>query len=135
MPPSESVQHVSVTILRTPEDVYAFVANPENLPRWAAGLSTGIREKDGEWVADSPMGPVKVRFAALNLLGVLDHDVVLPSGETVHNPLRVVPNGTASELTFTLFHRPGMTEQQFAADAAAVQRDLHELKRLLEDRA
>lgn len=103
----EAVQHVSVTILRTPAEVYAFVANPENLPRWAAGLSTGIRRVDGEWVADSPMGAVKVRFAAPNRLGVLDHDVMLPSGETVHNPLRVLPNGVARELTFTVFRRPG----------------------------
>jgi hypothetical protein len=135
MPPFESVQHVSVTIERAPEDVYVFAANPENLPRWAAGLSSGIRWVDGEWVADSPMGSVKVRFAPPNALGVLDHDVVLPSGETVHNPLRVVANGTASELTFTLFRRPGMTEQQFAADAGAVTRDLFQLKRLLEERA
>jgi hypothetical protein len=115
--------------------VYAFVSTPDNLPRWAAGLSSGIRRVDREWVADSPMGAVKVRFAAPNALGVLDHDVVLPSGETVHNPLRVVANGTASELTFTLFRRPGMTEQQFVADADAVRRDLSELKRLLEDGA
>lgn len=135
MRPFESVRHVSVTIARAPGDVYAFVVDPRNLPRWAAGLSSGIRSVDGEWVTDSPMGPVKVRFEAPNELGVLDHDVVLPSGETVHNPLRVVPNGTASELTFTLFRRPGMTEEQFEADADAVGRDLARLKRLLEERA
>jgi uncharacterized protein YndB with AHSA1/START domain len=132
MPPFEAVQHVSVTIDRAPGDVYAFVANPENLPRWAAGLSSGIRRVAGEWIADSPMGPVKVRFAAPNAVGVLDHDVVLPSGEVVHNPLRVVPNGSASEVTFTLFQRPGMTQQQFVADAVAVRRDLATLKQLLE---
>jgi hypothetical protein len=33
----------------------------------------------------------------------LDHDVTLPSGETLSNPMRVVPNGTGSEVVFTLF--------------------------------
>jgi uncharacterized membrane protein len=30
-------QHVSVSIDRSPNEVYGFVANPENLPRWAKG--------------------------------------------------------------------------------------------------
>jgi hypothetical protein len=132
VPAFEAVRHMSVTINRSPADVYEFVINPENLPRWAKGLSVGIRRVDGEWVADSPMGLVKVRFVARNALGVLDHDVVLPSGETVANTMRVVPNGTVSELVFTLFKRPEMTEDQFAADAEAVGRDLATLRSLLE---
>ena len=34
--------------------------------------------------------------------GVLDHDVTLPSGETVHNPMRVIPDGDGCEVVFTL---------------------------------
>ena len=34
-------------------------------------------------------------------LGVPDHDV-LESGVTVHNPIRVVPNGSGSTVIFTL---------------------------------
>jgi uncharacterized protein YndB with AHSA1/START domain len=125
-------RHISITIRRPPDDVYAFVVNPANLPRWAKGLSGSIREIDGEWVADSPMGKVKVRFAPRNPFGVLDHDVVLESGITVRNPLRVVANGDGSELTFTLFRRPEMTDEEFTADAGAVARDLEALKALLE---
>ena len=128
----ERVRHVSVTIDRPPHAVYEFVVNPENLPRWAKGLSTGIRQVDGEWVSDSPMGRVKVRFAERNAFGVLDHDVVLPSGATVHNPMRVVANGTASELVFTVFKRAGMTHEEFDADVAAVSGDLAALKSLLD---
>jgi uncharacterized membrane protein len=127
------VRHVSVSILRSPAEVYEFAANPENLPRWAKGLSGGaIRQVDGEWIADSPMGKVKVRFVRQNELGVLDHDVVLESGESVHNPLRVVANGDGAEVVFTLYRRPGMDDAAFAADAHAVENDLRALKRLLE---
>jgi hypothetical protein len=128
-------RHVTVSIDRPPGEVHAFVADPSNLPRWAKGLSGAIENVAGEWVADSPMGKVTVRFAPANALGVLDHDVVLPDGTTVRNPLRVVANGGGSELTFTLFRRPGMSEPEFAADAAAVERDLRELKRILEGSA
>jgi hypothetical protein len=119
-------------ILRTPADVYAFAADPRNLPRWARGLGGAIREVDGEWVADSPMGTGTVRFAPRNDLGVLDHDVVLASGERVHNPLRVMANDEGSEVVFTLYRRPGVSDDAFAADARAVEADLRALEALLE---
>jgi hypothetical protein len=67
-------------------------------------------------------------------LGVLDHDVTVETGETVHNPIRVLPNGTGSEVVFTLFRRAGVSAAQFDQDAKAVEKDLRTLKRLLESR-
>ena len=128
------VVHVSISIDRPPEEVYRFASNVENLPKWASGLSSAIRKAGGEWVADSPMGEVRIRFAGENELGVLDHDVTLESAETVHNPLRVVPNGTGSEVTFTLMRRPGAGDEEFAWDQKTVEKDLRTLKSLLEAR-
>jgi hypothetical protein len=72
------------------------------------------------------------RVAERNPYGVLDHDVTLPSGETVHNPLRVLRNDRGSEAVFTLYRRPGVSERDFEADSSAIRRDLETLKRLLE---
>lgn len=129
------VRHVSVSVDRPPEVVYAFAADIENLPRWATGLGQTMRHVDGEWIAEGPLGQVTVRFAERNAFGVLDHDVVLESGATVHNPLRVVPNGAGSEVVFTLFRQPGASAEAFAKDAQAVERDLRTLKALLEEGA
>jgi hypothetical protein len=126
------VRHISVSIARAPEDVYSFASKVENVPRWASGLGSAVRNVNRDWVVDGPLGQVKVRFVEPNDLGILDHDVTLASGVTIHNPLRVVPNGTGSEVTFTVFRQPGMSEQQFAEDAKAVERDLKVLKDLLE---
>jgi hypothetical protein len=126
------VRHVSVSIGRPPDAVYAFAATIENLPKWAAGLSKTLRNVNGEWIVDGPVGTVKVRFSERNTLGVLDHDVVLPSGAVVHNAIRVVPNGTGSEVTFVLLRQPGVTDAAFEDDARAVERDLRTLKALLE---
>lgn len=134
MPTFPRVRHVSVTIARTPAAVYGFAANPANLPAWASGLSGSIEQVGGAWIAASPMGRVQVRFVPLNRLGVLDHDVVLESGAAVHNPMRVVANGDGSEVIFTLFQRPEMSDEELEADASAVQRDLNALKVLLESR-
>src|SRR5262245_15418478 len=112
------VRHISVDIEVPPAEVYAFASDPRNLPRWATGLSDGtIEEVNDVWVATAPMGTVRIRFAAPNDLGVLDHDVTLESGVTVHNPMRVVPNGDGSEVTFALFQLPGVTDEALETDA------------------
>lgn len=130
------VQHISIYIHRSPADVYAFASNPQNLPLWAAGLATSKVERDGgAWVADAPFGKVKIRFAEKNPFGVMDHDVELDSGLVVHNPMRVVPNGNGSEFIFTLLRQPGMSNEQFAEDMHAIEKDISALKKLLESRS
>jgi uncharacterized protein YndB with AHSA1/START domain len=128
------VRHVSVSIDRPPALVYQFAAKPENLPRWAIGLGTSFHPRpDGSWIAEGgPVGSATVRFVEQNRFGVLDHDVTVPTGETIHNPIRVLPNGAGSEVVFTLFRRAGVSAAQFAQDAQAVEKDLKTLKRLLE---
>lgn len=125
-------KHISVSINRAPAQVYEFAGNPENLPKWASGLSGSIKNVGDDWIAESPMGKVKVKFAEKNQFGVLDHDVTLPSGVTVTNPMRVFSNNNGSELVFTLYRRPDVSDQDFAEDAKSVEKDLARLKTLLE---
>ena len=125
-------KHVSVSIDRPAGEVYEFASNPENWPQWAAGLSVSMENVHDEWIAESPIGSVKVEFSAKNEFGILDHCVTLPSGETVYNPMRVFPNDAGSEMTFTIYQRPNVSAEMFADDAKAVTRDLETLKELLE---
>jgi hypothetical protein len=126
------VRHVSVSIARTPSVVYAFASNPANAPAWASGLAGAITRVGSEWIAESPMGQVKIRFADQNGFGVLDHEVTLPSGVAIHNPMRVMANGEGSEVVFSLFRLPGVSDAKFAEDASWVMKDLETLKRMLE---
>lgn len=126
------VRIVHVSIGAPAERVYAFVADPENLPRWAPNFGHAITRDGDAWTMHTADGPVGVRFAPPNALGVLDHWVTLPDGGELHNPVRVVANGTGSVLAFTLFAQDGWTEAQLAADAALVTADLERLKALLE---
>ncbi|WP_396930183.1 SRPBCC family protein [Mycolicibacterium sp.] len=127
-------QHISAWINRGAADVYRYASDPANLPEWAAGLARSEVTRVGDtWVAQSPMGEITIEFTPANDLGVLDHVVNLPSGEPVFNPLRVVPAGDHwCEVVFTLRRRPEMTDDDYAADAAAVTADLATLKRVLE---
>lgn len=114
--PQES-RHISVVLRCEPARVYAVVADPAQLPRWAAG-ATG--------------GPAAVRFVDRNEWGVADHTVHLPDGSEVFVPLRVLWHPEGCEVVLTL--RPeGREEEQVEQDAAAVRADLERLRALLED--
>jgi carbon monoxide dehydrogenase subunit G len=126
------VRYISVSIDRPPAEVYSFVSNPENVPKWATGLGGSIKKVNGEWIADSPMGRVKIKFVEENKFGVLDHEVVLESGVTINNPMRVIANGKGSEIFFTLVRQPNVSDEKFTQDAEWVEKDLRILKGLLE---
>lgn len=105
-----------MTIERSALDVYNFVAELKNLPKWASGLSAAV----------------KVRFVERNKFGVLDHFVSVDSGPEVYMPMRVFPNGDGAEVLITVFRQPGTSEEKFAEDTQWVRRDLEALKELLE---
>lgn len=126
------VKNVTVSIRSPLADVYAFLSNPENIPRWASGLGGGVQRVDGEWIAHGVLGSVRVRFVPKNDFGVADHDVTLENGATFHNPLRVVPNGAGCSVIFTLLRLPGVSPEEFERDGKTIQKDLTTLKALLE---
>lgn len=115
---SREARKLSVSIDRSAAEAYQFLSVPENFAKWASGMG----------------GAVQVRFSERNSRGVLDHAVTLADGVTVYVPLRVIRKGDGCELVLTLFRRPDMSDEKFAADAEWVMRDLHAAKRLLEAR-
>jgi hypothetical protein len=128
-------RHIAQWIERPAAEVYAYAADPANLPAWAPGLGSSVENVTGQWFVETDMGRVEVAFAPANEFGILDHDVTLPSGEVVSNPVRVIADGTDCEVVFTLRRSPGMSDAEFERDAAAVSSDLRRLAQILEDRA
>lgn len=113
--------------------VYDFTSDPQNMPRWAAGLGGGLKPDGQDWIAGGgPLGEVRVNFAPANEFGVIDHVVTLPDGLKVYNALRVTPNGSGAEVSFTLLRLPDMTDADFERDGQMVRADLETLKALLE---
>ena len=125
-------RHLSTFIARPVPEVSAFVSDPANLPRWAPGLGGAVVQSDGHWFVETPAGRARVTFAPPNDYGVLDHEVLTPTGETVYVPLRAIADGDGSEVVFTVRRAPGMTDDDFDRDLAAVTADLALLKEVLE---
>lgn len=126
---------VSQTVGVSAEAAYAFASRMENLPLWASGLAKGIEQRGSKWFADSPMGEVEVAMVPANPFGVLDHDVTLPNGVSVHNAFRITPCGEGCLLSFVVPRLDGVSQESFESDVAHVRRDLATLKRVLEQGA
>lgn len=129
-----TVKHISVFIAVSPTLTYGYAANPENLPNWASGLSSGLEKVGDDWVSESPMGKVKVKFVEKNPHFVLDHEVTLPNGMMFWNPMRVIAVGMESEVVFTLIKADDMSDKDFEQDASTIEKDLLRLKAILESK-
>ncbi|MDE1158410.1 MAG: SRPBCC family protein [Neorhizobium sp.] len=126
---------IHLTINRDWHAVYDYAHRPENMPHWASGLAAGLTRDGDDWLGDGgPIGTIRIRFAAPNDYGVIDHKVTLENGVTVDNALRVVKNGDGAEVMFTLLRLPDTADAAFETDAAHVTKDLETLKALLERR-
>ena len=126
---------ISLHIARSPDEVYEFLLEPRNYPRWAAALGGRFEHIEGrDWRSDTPFGPVTIRFAERNELGVLDHAVFGEGQEPAMRRMRVVPNGEGSELIYTMFKRDELSAEQFASDAEWTATELEVLKTYLEHR-
>jgi len=123
---------ISISINRNWNEVYEAVWRPEDFPKWASGLSSSSLTKDGDaWKAEGPEGPVRIKFTDHNAFGVMDHYVKVDVGPAIYVPLRIIQNGEGAEVQLTLFRQQGMSEDNFAADAEWVERDLLALKALV----
>ena len=132
MPVNLESRTLTVSIAREPDAVYQFLSHPANLPQWATAFCQSINQVGADWVMQTSAGEMKVRFVPPNEFRVADHFVSPASGVEIYVPLRVLPNGSGSEVVFTLFRPPEMTPEKFAEDIKLVQQDLQTLKRVLE---
>jgi hypothetical protein len=125
-------RHIGEWIDRPAAEVYEYAVEPANLPLWAPGLGRSIEKVGDRWFVETSEGRVGFAFVPRNEYGVLDHYVTLPSGEVLYIPLRVIADESRCEVVFTLRRRPGMSDEDFAADMGAVAADLTRLKQVLE---
>ncbi|EPG72446.1 hypothetical protein LEP1GSC058_0246 [Leptospira fainei serovar Hurstbridge str. BUT 6] len=127
------VLHLSISVDLPKQIVYDFLSEPRNFPEWASGLCKSISPGEGdEWLIEAPEGNLRARFTDRNIHGVLDHYVILESGNEIYIPMRLISNGSGCELILTLFRLADMTSEKFKEDRDWVLKDLHTMRSLLE---
>jgi hypothetical protein len=125
----------SVTVPVDPGHIFAFLAEPANLPRWAVGFAQDVRRDGEDWIVTTGQGEVPVRIVADAASGVIDfHLTPMPDVEVVAYS-RVVANGDGAEYVFTQVQAPGMPDGVFEDQIAALRHELELLTVLFQARA
>jgi len=117
------------------EEVRRFMAQQRNFARWAAVDEATFRQVGLlEWVAMTEFGLRTIRFSPPNDDGIFDHAVYAEGEVPVMMPMRVLPAGAGTLITFTFYRRDGMTDEHLNSALEWIRLDFDGLKALLEFR-
>lgn len=129
-----SSEAISIVIEQPFDEVYRFLVDPLNFPSWGPAQNSDMRHLGaGDWLVDFHQGPMILRFTEPNLYGVLNYRIFRPGDAPGHLvSVRLLPVGEACELTMIWRQRPGVSDQQFAAEGAGIRSYFVRIKALLE---
>ncbi len=128
-----NTQHITINVDH--RTLFEFLADPNNLPRWAVGFCRAIRRDGDHWFVQTSQGEVAVRYVTHADLGVVDFYLSPAPGIEVDAFSRIVPNGDGAEYVFTQFQAPGMPDEAFEAQVSALKEELVVLRALMHAQA
>jgi uncharacterized glyoxalase superfamily protein PhnB len=111
---------ITVTLTADRDAVFAFLANLENLPRWAPTFCRALRKDDKLWRAQTPAGQDYLALVAHEQTGVIDLLVGQRPDEMTVFPLRVMrqPHGTV--IVCTVFQAADWASEVFESYCTAL---------------
>ena len=113
------------TVLDAPRDaVFSFLADVENLPRWATEFARELRRDGDRHIVVNGLGEFVFEIRADEQTGVIDMLAGPSEDEMAVFPTRAValPDGRTA-YTFTMFQDPGMPDELFVAQQASLVRE------------
>jgi uncharacterized protein YndB with AHSA1/START domain len=123
----------TISIDTPASQVFDFVADPANLPRWAIAFAKEVQADGDAWlVTTGDGGKVSLRPVTDEQLGVVDFHMVMPGGVESVARSRVVPRDGGSEFVFTQVQAPGIPEEMFDRFVETVAHELTALKAVME---
>jgi len=110
--------------------VFTYLAEIENLPRWANEFARELKLVDGRYKVVNGLGEFFFEIRADAETGVIDMLAGPAPDELAIFPTRVVDLGDGrSAFTFTMFHWPGQPEDLFDAQHRSLLREFANIER------
>jgi hypothetical protein len=122
----------SISIAAPPADVFEFVAEPTNLPRWAPAFASSIRPDGERWIVSSSTGEAPIVVAADKTARTVD--ILADADRTRGAFARILPNGGGSEMLFSLLFGTEASADEVAAQMLTVRDELEAVRRFVERR-
>ena len=125
-----NARSVTATFHAPATEVFAYLADVENLPEWATEFARELKVVDGKHKVVNGLGEFFFRIDSDPESGVIDMRAGPTEDELALFPTRVValPDG-GSAFTFTMFQTPGMPDDLFESQHASLLRELENLER------
>ena len=122
---------VTITVAASYDEVFRFLANPENLPTWALSFCKSIRKESESWIVATPQG-ARLAFAidADRSSGCIEM-LAGPTLDTLESfPVRVYKADSGETVaSFTMFKssRPGFSDAMFEMHFRALVKEVGSL--------
>ena len=113
------------TVLDAPRDaVFSFLADVDNLPRWATEFARELRHDGDRHIVVNGLGELVFEIRADEQTGVIDMLAGPSADQMAVFPTRAValPDGRTA-YTFTMFQGPDMPDELFASQHASLVRE------------
>ena len=123
---------VSVSIMRKPQDVYEFISDLNNWPKFS-DFAKKLENLQDKWIAHTEQGDIEIIPHFDKKLLLLDSVCVLASGEEQFIPYRVVKNGEGSELIMTNYQGETSSDEDYQQQLQWMRDELENVKQLLEN--
>jgi hypothetical protein len=123
--------HTVTAVLPAPKaEVFGYLADIENLPRWATEFARELKLVDGRHKVVNGLGEFFFRIQADEGTGVIDMLAGPSEDELGLFPTRVVElPGNRSAFTFTMFQVPGQSDELFESQYASLLREFENIER------
>jgi hypothetical protein len=119
------------TVLEAPRDeVFGYLSEIENLPRWATEFARELRYEDGHAKVVNGLGEFYFTIEADPDTGVIDMYAGPAPDELALFPTRVVAlPGGATAYSFTMFQQPGMPDELFDSQYSSLLKEFDNIRR------
>jgi hypothetical protein len=119
------------TVLAAPsEEVFAYLADIENLPEWATEFARRLERDGDDYKVVNGLGEFYFEIRADPATGVIDMYAGPTKDEMAVFPTRVVglPDGHTA-YSFTMFQAEGMPDELFESQHASLRREFVQIER------
>lgn len=120
---------VTAVLSASHEEVFAYLADIENLPKWATEFARELKREHGDYKVVNNLGEFYFEIRADERTGVIDMLAGPTKDQLALFPTRTVElPGDQTAYTFTMFQAPDMPTELFESQYESLTRELANLE-------
>lgn len=117
----------------TPEKLYTYLSNIENLPEWATSYALELKKEGSDYKVVTPKGEMYQRFYTDSDTGVIDMNCGPTKEEMLTWPTRVTSDNMGGSLySVTCFQAPDQSDEEYAEMQKELDNEFQNIRNIME---